>query len=64
MVLTDDDKDDLLLSCRYGDLDEIQEFQRKFGPESLADVRDANGNSVLHMVCANGHLGEYEMTYG
>jgi hypothetical protein len=58
MPPTDDDKDDLLSSCRYGDLDEVQDFVKKFGQESLAEVRDANDNTILHMVCGNGHLGE------
>ncbi|KIP03604.1 hypothetical protein PHLGIDRAFT_110662 [Phlebiopsis gigantea 11061_1 CR5-6] len=52
---TDEDKDELLLSCRYGDLEDIQQFVEKFGAESLSGVRDGGGNSILHMVCANGH---------
>lgn len=56
---TDDEKDELLLSCRYGELEEIQQFVEKFGNEALTDVHDANGNTVLHMVCANGHTGEH-----
>lgn len=58
MLPTDDDKDNVLSSCRYGDLDELQDYVKKFGPDSLAEVRDANGNSILHMVCGNGHIGE------
>lgn len=58
LVPTDDEKDDCLISCRYGDLDGVQDFVKKFGPESLASVRDDNANSILHMVCGNGHLGE------
>lgn len=54
---TDEDKDELLLSCRYGDLEDIQQFVEKFGPDSLNDIRDGGGNSVLHMVSANGHTG-------
>lgn len=54
---TDEEKDELLLSCRYGDLEDIQQFADKFGVESLNGVRDGSGNSVLHMVCANGHTG-------
>ena len=57
MAPTDEDKDQLLDSCRYGDLDEVQDFVKQFGQEPLADVRDANDNSILHMVCGNGHLG-------
>lgn len=59
LLPSNDDKDDLLLSCRYGDLEDIQEFVNKFGPGSLNDIRDDNGNSILHMVAANGHIGVY-----
>ncbi|KAF8963628.1 cytoplasmic protein [Flammula alnicola] len=55
-VLSDDDKDDLLLACRYGDLEDVQTFVKQHGSSSLPDIRDDNGNSILHMVCANGHL--------
>jgi ankyrin repeat protein len=54
---SDDDKEDVLISCRYGDLEEIQEFVKKFGRNLLSDVRDENGNSVLHMAAGNGHTG-------
>jgi len=53
--LSDDDKDDLLLACRYGDLEDVQTFVTDYGSEVLNEIRDDNGNSVLHMVCANGH---------
>ncbi|KAI0740969.1 cytoplasmic protein [Earliella scabrosa] len=52
---TPDDIDDLLLSCRYGDVEDIQQFVSTFGPDPLASARDDNGNTVLHMVAANGH---------
>ncbi|KAH8096797.1 cytoplasmic protein [Cristinia sonorae] len=52
---TDDDKDDLLLSCRYGDIEDIQAFVDKFGSGPLNDIRDHSGNCALHMVAANGH---------
>jgi len=52
-----DDKEELLLSCRYGELDEVKQFVGKYGAESLADIRDENGNTVLHMSCGNGHEG-------
>ncbi|RDB25133.1 Ankyrin repeat-containing protein P16F5.05c [Hypsizygus marmoreus] len=55
-ALTDDDKEDVLLAGRYGDLDDIQQFVAKFGAEPLADIRDDNENCILHMVCGNGHL--------
>lgn len=54
---TEDDKEELLLSCRYGDTEDVQLFVSKFGPEPLNEVRDDSGNSVLHMACGNGHLG-------
>ena len=57
--LTDDDKDDLLLACRYGDLEDVQTFMTEHGPEILNEIHDNNGNCVLHMVCANGHTGKY-----
>lgn len=57
MPPTDVETDDLLLSCRYGDLEDIQEFVKIFGTQPVADIRDENDNCVLHMVCGNGHLG-------
>ena len=53
----DEDRDDVLLAARYGDLYDIQEFVSKFGSDRLVDVRDENGNGLLHMACGNGHLG-------
>ncbi|KAG1900962.1 ankyrin repeat-containing domain protein [Suillus fuscotomentosus] len=53
---TDDDKENLLLSCRYDDLDDVQGFVTKFGSDALSSVRDDNGNTVLHMTCGNGHI--------
>ncbi|KAJ3554304.1 hypothetical protein NM688_g3179 [Phlebia brevispora] len=52
---TEDDRDGLLLACRYGDLDDIKQFVDRFGPDPLNEIRDESGNTVLHMVCANGH---------
>jgi ankyrin repeat protein len=54
-----DDKEELLLSCRYGEIDEVQQYLSRFGSSSLSDVRDENGNCVLHMICGNGHLGDF-----
>ncbi|KDQ56305.1 hypothetical protein JAAARDRAFT_158326 [Jaapia argillacea MUCL 33604] len=53
---SEEDKEELLLSCRYGDLEDIQSFVQKYNPESLADIRDENGNTILHMTCGNGHM--------
>ncbi|KAG8862570.1 hypothetical protein FRB96_001127 [Tulasnella sp. 330] len=50
-----DDLEELLLSCRYGELDEVESFVEQFGHEAVATVRDENGNTVLHMTCGNGH---------
>ncbi|KAI0774855.1 ankyrin [Trametes elegans] len=52
---TPEDLEELLLSCRYGDLEDIQQFVDKFGADTLASARDGTGNTVLHMVSANGH---------
>jgi hypothetical protein len=50
--------DELLLSCRYGDLEDVQAFVEKFGDEALAQAKDDRGNNVVHMCCGNGHVGE------
>ncbi|KAG5219688.1 cytoplasmic protein [Salix suchowensis] len=52
----DEEKEDLLLACRYGDLQDVQQFIAQFGAEILASIQDDNANTVLHMACANGHL--------
>ncbi|KIK60767.1 hypothetical protein GYMLUDRAFT_137477, partial [Collybiopsis luxurians FD-317 M1] len=54
-VPSEEEKEDVFLSCRYGDLEEVQEYVSKFGTESLSEIRDANNNSVLHMISGNGH---------
>ncbi|KAH9846484.1 cytoplasmic protein [Lenzites betulinus] len=50
-----DDLEEVILSCRYGDLEDIQQFVEKYGPDALASARDDIGNTVLHMVAGNGH---------
>lgn len=57
-VPTDDEKEDVLFSCRYGELEEVQDFVSKFGSEILASIQDDNGNNVLHMASGNGHDSE------
>ena len=57
---TDEEKEDVLLACRYGDVEDIKQFVSKFGPESLNEIRDERGSTVLHMTCANGHTGVYK----
>ncbi|THG99956.1 hypothetical protein EW145_g7162 [Phellinidium pouzarii] len=52
---TIDEQEDVMLACRYGDIDDVREFVEKYGVDALAAVRSDNGNSVLHMVCGNGH---------
>ncbi|KAG8742924.1 hypothetical protein FRC10_000712 [Ceratobasidium sp. 414] len=54
-IPTNDDYEELLLSCRYGDIDDVRAFVEKFGAEAVAAARDENGNTALHMTCANGH---------
>ncbi|KIJ52560.1 hypothetical protein M422DRAFT_202707 [Sphaerobolus stellatus SS14] len=54
-MATDEDKEEVLLSCRYGELDEVKQFVERFGTKVLTDIRDENGNTVLHMTCGNGH---------
>jgi uncharacterized protein len=49
--------EDVLLSCRYGDIEDVEHFVTRYGPDLLNDIRDDQGNTVLHMVCANGHTG-------
>ena len=54
-----EDKEELILSCRYGDLDDLKAFIERFGTDSVGNVRDENENTVLHMASANGHTGEF-----
>ncbi|KAK7691795.1 hypothetical protein QCA50_005198 [Cerrena zonata] len=53
---SDEDKDELLLSCRYGELGNIEQFVQKLGSDNASSIRDDNNNTILHMVCANGHI--------
>jgi ankyrin repeat protein len=57
MAPTEEQVQELLLSCRYGELDEVKAFTDEFGWEDVNKARDDRGNTVLHMICANGHLG-------
>ncbi|KAG6330663.1 hypothetical protein ID866_8425 [Astraeus odoratus] len=50
-----DDLEDLLLSCRYGDLQDVQDFVARHSAVPLGDAQDDRGNTVLHMACGNGH---------
>ena len=53
-----EDTEDFLLSCRYGDLDDVKSFIDRFGTAPVGESRDENGNNVLHMASANGHIGK------
>lgn len=57
MSISDDVKEDVFLACRYGELEAVQAFVKEHGELSLAEIRDENHNSILHMICANGHIG-------
>ena len=57
-----EDIEELLLSCRYGDLEDLKSFVQRFGTNSVGEARDENGNTVLHMASANGHIGEKKKT--
>jgi len=54
---TDDDKEELLLSCRFGDLPDVQQFLSTFdpAPSVLDAIQDDNANTLIHMAAANGH---------
>jgi len=56
---SNEEREEILLSCRYGELDEVMAYAQKYGNASLSDLRDVNGNTVLHMICANGHKGKW-----
>jgi hypothetical protein len=52
-----EEREEFLLSCRYGELDEVKDFLNKFGSESLLSICDDNGSNCLHMAAGNGHDG-------
>jgi len=54
---TADEQEELLLSARFGEIDEVKAFVDNYGAIALADARDESGNTILHMTCANGHEG-------
>ena len=56
---TEEECEDLLLSCRYGELEEVKQFVDQYGVESIHDIVDDNKNTPLHMICGNGHIGVY-----
>ncbi|CED83046.1 FOG: Ankyrin repeat [Phaffia rhodozyma] len=52
----EEELEDILLSCRYGELEEVQSFVSQYGINALADARDDRGCGCLHMVSGNGHI--------
>lgn len=56
---SDEEVQDFLLSCRYGELDEVKAFVERYGKEAVVSARDDRGNTALHMCCGNGHVGEF-----
>lgn len=62
MAPTEEQIEDLLLSCRYGELDEVKAFVEEHGWDPISAARDDRGNTVLHMCCGNGHLGMSPLT--
>jgi len=54
---TQEQVEEFLLSCRYGELEEAQAFVEKFGEGAVESARDNRGNSAVHMCCGNGHVG-------
>jgi hypothetical protein len=54
---TEEEVEDVLLSCRYGELEEVKGFVEQYGWDALASARDDRGNTALHMCCGNGHAG-------
>ena len=57
-MATEEEKEDAFFSCRYGEIDEVQSFVKKYGAAELASIRDDQQNTVLHMICGNGHEGK------
>ncbi|KAJ7744672.1 ankyrin repeat-containing domain protein [Mycena metata] len=55
MAPSTDEQEEFLLSCRYGDLDDVKQFVDQFGVAAAGAVHDDNGNTALHMLCGNGH---------
>jgi len=62
MSIPDDAKEDILLACRYGELEDVQAFVEIYGEGSLSEITDENGNTILHMAAANGHAGKHAST--
>jgi hypothetical protein len=50
--------EEIMICCRYGELEEVQAFVGRYGWKPMSEVRDENGNTILHMICGNGHTGK------
>lgn len=50
--------EELMLNCRYGEMEEVEAFIGQYGWKPVGEVRDENGNTILHMICGNGHIGK------
>jgi hypothetical protein len=53
-----EEEEDVLLACRYGDIDDVRIFVETYGALALEGIRDEHQNTVFHMLCANGHDGQ------
>ncbi|KAI0253702.1 hypothetical protein BJV78DRAFT_1191363 [Lactifluus subvellereus] len=57
-----DDTEELLLACRYGDIEDVTSFFERFGTAPMGDARDENGNTnhagstALHWAALNSQL--------
>lgn len=47
---------DLFDCARYGELEELQAELARLSLQTAASIIDENGNTLLHMAAANGHL--------
>lgn len=54
---TQEQYEEFVIACRFGDLEDVEAFTKEFGFDAINDARDDRGNTALHMICANGHLG-------
>lgn len=68
--LTSDQIDELLLSARYGDLEDLQStlsplLSSSSSSELLSGIKNEDSNTLLHYASANGHLSvvEYLLPY-
>ncbi|KAL7419133.1 ankyrin repeat-containing protein [Cryptotrichosporon argae] len=61
MASTQEELEDVVLSARYGEVDEIKAFAEQHGWDALVGARDERGNTVLHMACGNGHADVLEL---